>query len=215
MQVVSRLEDEVEVSPAATYPEALTAIASNPTFDLILVEWNLLPMTEGSSVADVVSRAGNTPVVIVSEVDSRDVVAQATAAGAAGFLSKSSPISSMQDALRIVLGGGAFFPVDGQRTVGPAEATAPQHNADALSDADRARINLLTNRQRDVLALVGEGRSNKDIAEVLGISEGTVKVHVGAILKALGTANRTQAALIAIDVGIASLPHDTHRARRA
>ncbi|MQA67390.1 MAG: response regulator [Alphaproteobacteria bacterium] len=157
-QVVSRLGHEVEITPAGTYPETVTAIASGPRFDLVLVEWNLLPTAEGGGIADVVRRAGNVPVVVVSAVNSR---------------------------------GGA------------------------PSDTDRARVELLTHRQRDVLALVGEGRSNKDIAEALGISEGTVKVHVGAILKALGTANRTQAALIAIDCGIAAFPHDTSRARRA
>lgn len=214
-QVVSRLGGDVKVTPADTYPDALTAIASNPTFDLVLVAWNLLSMTEGGNVADAVSRAGNTPVVIVSEVDSRDVVAAAAAAGAAGFLLKSSPISSMRDALHIVIGGGTFFPVGGQRIGGPAEVIASQNDADALSDADRASIGLLTNRQRDVLALLGEGLSNKDIAEALGISEGTVKVHVGAILKALGIANRTQAALIAIDAGIAALHHDIVGVRRA
>jgi DNA-binding NarL/FixJ family response regulator len=208
-QVVSKLEDEVEVTPAGTYPEVLAAIAADGTIDLILVERSLLPMADGSGMADVVRRAGNTPVVVLSALDSRDDIAHARTAGAAGFLFKSSPVAQIQDALRTVLDGDTCFPDF------PNDVPAATQGADAPSDADRARIDLLTNRQRDVLALVGEGRSNKDIAEALGISEGTVKVHVGAILKALGTSNRTQAALIAIDFGIAALPHDTNRARHA
>ncbi|MFM2128475.1 MAG: hypothetical protein RL477_21, partial [Pseudomonadota bacterium] len=96
----------------------------------------------------------------------------------------------------------------------PVSLAAARGQKSAQSETVRARIDLLTHRQRDVLALVGEGRSNKDIAEVLGISEGTVKVHVGAILKALGTSNRTQAALIAIDFGIATPTHDAASSER-
>jgi DNA-binding NarL/FixJ family response regulator len=212
-QVVSRLGHEVEITPAGTYPETVTAIASGPRFDLILVERSLLPTADGGGITDVVRRAGGTPVVVVSAVNSHGDIAQARTAGASGFLLKSSPVSVMQDALRTVLDGGTTFPADGPGPVNSAEVSAPRDGAP--SDTDRTRVELLTHRQRDVLALVGEGRSNKDIAEALGISEGTVKVHVGAILKALGTANRTQAALIAIDCGIAALPHDTSRARRA
>lgn len=208
-QVVSRLESAVEITPAATYPEALAVVASSRGFDLILFEQSLLPRGDGTGMAEVVRRAGSTPVVVLSNLDSRDDVAQAMTAGAAGFLPKSSPIARIQHALRAVLDGGTCYP-DFANDV----PVAPQ-DADAPSDAERDRIGLLTNRQRDVLALVGEGRSNKDIAEALGISEGTVKVHVGAILKALGTSNRTQAALIAIDSGIALLPHEAGRARRA
>ena len=66
----------------------------------------------------------------------------------------------------------------------------------------RANIEMLTQRQMGVLALICQGLSNRDIAQRLSISEGTVKVHVGAILKTLGVSNRTQAALLATELGI-------------
>jgi|GEM_PF-1545303 len=68
--------------------------------------------------------------------------------------------------------------------------------AQAQASADDPRLQGLTERQRAVLALLGEGRSNRDIGAALGISEGTAKLHVAAILKCLGVANRTEAALI-------------------
>jgi DNA-binding NarL/FixJ family response regulator len=111
-----------------------------------------------------------------------------------------------------VLAGGTYFPqslIEGAPMISLAAARAANNSK---SESARPRIDLLTHRQRDVLALVGEGRSNKDIADTLGISEGTVKVHVGAILKTLGTTNRTQAALIAIDFGIAQPHHDAGNA---
>jgi DNA-binding NarL/FixJ family response regulator len=135
--------------------------------------------------------------------------------GAAGFLPKSAPASVMLNALRLILAGETYFPAGLQKGAPPVSLAAARAMSNAQSETLRARIDMLTHRQRDVLALVGEGRSNKDIADALGISEGTVKVHVGAILKALGTTNRTQAALIAIDFGIAVPNHDAAGTLRA
>ena len=110
----------------------------------------------------------------------------------------------MLSALKLVQLGEIYVPsslVYGQ--TGLSDGGAPSYSA-ASPDGARAKLDLLTKRQRDVLSLIGEGKSNRDIASTLSISEGTVKVHVGAILKTLDVSNRTQAALLAIDLGLAS-----------
>jgi DNA-binding NarL/FixJ family response regulator len=214
-QLARQLDDNVEVVHAGTYPETMSAISTKGNFDLILADLKMLLMGEMAGIAAVKREAAGTPVVVVSAFESPQNVEEAIATGAAGFLPKSSPIKVMLEALRQVLAGGTYFPeslIEGAPTISLAAARAANNSQ---SETAHARLELLTHRQRDVLALVGEGRSNKDIADTLGISEGTVKVHMGAILKALGTTNRTQAALIAIDFGIAQPHHDAGIATRA
>lgn len=214
-QLVNQLSDEPQIVQAGTYPETMSAISAGTPFDLILIDLKMPLMGEMAGVASIVRAAAGVPVMVVSAYETRDNVERAAAAGARGFLPKSAPVAVMLSALRLVLEGETYFPAGLAAPIVPVSLAAMRGAKTAQSETVRARIELLTHRQRDVLALVGEGRSNKDIADVLGISEGTVKVHVGAILKALGTSNRTQAALIAIDFGIVTPSHDSADTQRA
>ncbi len=214
-QLVRQLGEETEIIQAGTYPETMGAIATGTRFDLILVDLKMPLMGEMAGVAAIVCEAADMPVVVVSAYETRSNIEQSAEAGAKGFLPKSAPVAVMLSALRTVLEGETYFPAGLAPAALPVNLAAARGEKSAQSKTVRARLELLTHRQRDVLALVGEGRSNKDIAEALGISEGTVKVHVGAILKALGTSNRTQAALIAIDFGIATPHHDAAGSQRA
>ncbi len=214
--LVEQLADSIEVAEAGSFPETMNAMATHGRFDLILADLKMPLMGESLGVAAIKREAGNTPVVVVSALETQKHVNDAAAAGANGFLPKSASASVMLSALKLVMEGGAYFPADlmeGVTRIGTAAAA--RRSDEGQNETVRARLDELTHRQTDVLALVGEGRSNKDIAQALGISEGTVKVHVGAILKALGTSNRTQAALIAIDFGIAKPHHDAASSERA
>jgi DNA-binding NarL/FixJ family response regulator len=214
--LVEQLDDVIEVKEAGSFPETMNAIAAHGPFDLILADLKMPLMGESLGVAAVKREAGNAPVVVVSALETQKHVNDSAAAGANGFLPKSASAAVMLGALKQVLEGGSYFPanlMEGVTQIGTAAAA--RRADDGQSETIRARLKELTHRQTDVLALVGEGRSNKDIAQALGISEGTVKVHVGAILKALGTSNRTQAALIAIDFGIAQPHHDAASSERA
>lgn len=215
MLLASELGDNIEFSQAGTYPETMNAITAGEKFDLILVDLKMPLMGEMAGVASIVRECKNAQVVVVSAYESRENVEKAIEIGAAGFLPKSAPATVMLSALRLVIAGETYFPAGLQNGAPSVSLAAARAHSNAQSQTVYARLDLLTHRQRDVLALVGEGRSNKDIADALGISEGTVKVHVGAILKALGTTNRTQAALIAIDFGIAVPHHDAAGIQRA
>jgi DNA-binding NarL/FixJ family response regulator len=122
--------------------------------------------------------------------------------GAAGILLRSDSPQLMQSALRLVLAGGTFLPTRRAGETGPDYAKGdetPRRGAH-LGDVPQAQLQRqlpLTRRQSAVLALIGRGWSNRRIAGQLGVSEGTVKVHVNAILRALKLRNRTQAALYA------------------
>jgi two-component system, NarL family, response regulator LiaR len=135
-------------------------------------------------------------IVLTSFLDD-DRLLPALEAGAAGYLLKNSQPAELARAIRAAQAGEAI--------IDPAAAARLVH---ALSDQDRPRpgansgLAQLTSRERDVLALIARGRSNKRIALELGISEKTVKNHVGHVLSKLGVTDRTQAAVLAVQEGL-------------
>ena len=130
------------------------------------------------------------PVAVVSEHEDRAEVMAAFRAGVRGYIpSMLEPELALQ-ALSFVLGGGTFFP--------PQVLDRPSRDGAHSASRPGAAVHTLTPRQLDVLALLREGKSNKLIARQLAMCESTVKVHVRQIMRKLGAANRTQAALSGI-----------------
>src|SRR5207302_2537446 len=111
--------------------------------------------------------------------------------GTRGFLPASLSLKVMMGALDLVLAGGIYVP--SSLIEAAPSRPAPSSGPSSLADAS----NELTRRQRDVLGLISQGKSNKLIADALTMSESTVKAHVKQIIKRLRVANRTQAALLA------------------
>ena len=157
------------------------------------------------------ARAGEAPLVILSDNDSREEILSALGAGAQGFLYAGTNAQLALQALSFIFKGGSYFPATAQprrRSSTPLNGTlelSPSPVActtldisdgvvDSAADTGTANINL-TERQKSVLERLGRGDSNKAIARVLGIREGTVKVHVRQIMRKLGVTNRTQVAI--------------------
>jgi DNA-binding NarL/FixJ family response regulator len=133
-----------------------------------------------------------TPTVVVAESGHPQRARQILGAGARGFLPTSLSLKVLLGALDLVLAGGVYVPsslIDGAAPRGEGA----DHPGEPWSE--------LTRRQRDVLALISQGKSNKLIADALSMSESTVKAHVKQIIKRLHVSNRTQAALIATGRG--------------
>ncbi len=133
-------------------------------------------------------------VIILTTFDRDDLVFEAVRAGAMGFLLKDTPADDLIDTIRRVHGGEAF--------IQPAIATRALREL-ARSSAPAADPDALSERERDVLAQLAQGLSNRDIADRLSITEGTVKNHVSSILSKLQASNRTHAAEIARRRGLA------------
>ncbi len=116
--------------------------------------------------------------------------------GASAFITKTSGKTNLINALRLVIAGGVYISPE-------LISKINQSQTDAAKNIDNEKKTAsLTNRQRDVLALICKGASNKEIAKLLSLSENTVKIHVTAILKALDVSNRTQAVLFANKTGL-------------
>jgi DNA-binding NarL/FixJ family response regulator len=200
-RLVGQLGESIETAEAGTLAEACTSISGlGGDVDLMLIDLRMPGMNGFEGIKALKTLAPKAPLVVVSGFESRRNAEQSLEAGAAGFIPKSAPVEMVLSALNHVLAGEIYLPPS---LYGPTAGGDPTRDEHMSRRVDSSLFAPLTQRQIDVLALLGQGKSNKDIADTLRISEGTVKVHVGAILKVLSASNRTQAALLAIDAGIA------------
>ena len=196
--VLKQLDADIEVLEAGNCTDALALADQHPDLGLILLDIQLPGMSGLDALGDFRERHPAIPVVVLSGSENRDDVMRAIDGGAMGFIPKSQPSRVMINALRLVLAGGVYLPVEILGVAAaPAAANQPASGA-VRSPADFG----LTGRQSDVLALLIQGKPNKIICRELGLAEGTVKIHVTAILRALGVANRTQAVIAVSRLGL-------------
>jgi len=188
------LHDDIEVVGEAEDGErALEAVAALEP-DVVLMDL-VMPRLDGVAAIERLRERGSAArVIVLTSFLDEDKVLPAVRAGAAGYLLKDAEPAELVRAIRAVDGGDALL----------HPAVAARVLRELAADGDRARRHeLLTPREREVLALLARGRANKAIALQLGVAEKTVKTHVGNILGKLGLSDRTQAALYAVREGIA------------
>ncbi|MGA7438374.1 MAG: response regulator transcription factor [Luteibacter sp.] len=142
------------------------------------------------------------PVIVLSGTEDPAAIRHVLDLGVQGYIPKSSPPDVILNAVRLVVGGGIYVPPEAMKAASaspmvPAFATA---GGDGLTTKERLAT-VLTDRQIDVLKLLAKGRPNKLIARELGISEGTVKIHLAAIFRALHVRNRLEALVAAQHLG--------------
>ena len=197
VQTLRQLDTEVTVMEAADCEAGCAILALADDFDLVLLDL-ALPGIDGLTCLGLLrQRYPALPVVIVSAYDDAHTVNRALKIGAAGFVPKAYSGEHLLDALHQVLDGVIFVP-DATLPANHGVGLAVPPAAKSVSPAEVG----LTGRQADVLALMVKGRSNREIAELLGLSEGTVKIHITAMFKALGVNSRTQALIAVARLGI-------------
>ena len=183
-----------DLCEAACQDDVLREVISDAAFDLIVLDLNLPGAVGLSCLAKVRDIAPLTPILVVSAIDDPSTMSDVIKAGGTGYVPKSAQRQMLIDAIRVIMGGGTYLPLEGMmalRESQPSIAASPVH----LSR------NALTSRQRRVLELLAQGKSNKQIAGELEISEITVKAHVSHVLDKLELNNRVQIALVAHDAG--------------
>ena len=183
------VEPAAEVLEAADYAGAVQALQSQ-ALDLALLDLHMPGMDRVDGLRRLRLRFAGVPMVVASGEDDPVVMRATLAAGARGFLPKSEAPEVLQQALRLVLGGGTYLPA---QALADLRHGAPPPRPDAGG---------LTPRQTDVLRCLMRGQPNKLIARELGLTEGTVKIHIAAILRVLQARNRTEAVVVARDLGL-------------
>ena len=184
------------VGEAGSGPDAI-ALVERTRPDVLLLDLEL-PGVDGVGVLRRLREVGSPARAIVFTVfDTDDRIIGAVEAGAAGYLLKGIPRAQIFDAIRVVHAGGSLLqPV--------VASTVLRHVARGATPSNRESASL-TPRERDVLERLARGRSNKEIAAELSVSERTVKFHVSAIFSKLGATNRTEAVSRAVQAGLVRL----------
>ncbi len=187
------LHDDIEVVGEAHDGERALEVIAALEPDVVLMDL-VMPGLDGVGAIERLREVGSTArVIVLTSFLDEDKVLPAVRAGAAGYLLKDTDPAELVRAIRIVDGGEALL----------HPAVAARVLREVAGDGDRRqRHELLTPREREVLALIARGRANKAIALDLGVAEKTVKTHVGNVLGKLGLSDRTQAALYAVREGL-------------
>jgi two-component system nitrate/nitrite response regulator NarL len=166
---------------------ALNAFREEGPFDVVILDYQMPGMDGLAGLQKMVSLAGDLPVAIITGNATRNLMNQSLDAGAAGIISKSLPMRSLANSIRFIHSGETYLPL---------YLMQDEPNKKAVDSGP------LSGREMTVLGHLGEGRKNKEIASTLGLSEGTVKMHVMSICRKLEATNRTQAVVIARDMGL-------------
>lgn len=196
--VLPCLQAGVRLFDAADCASATSIADAQPDLDLVLLDLSLPGASGMTALQTFRQRYPLLPVVVLSGFDDQDLVVSALDHGAMGFIPKSSSNDLLLGALRLVLSGGIYVPPQALPSDSLALRQVREPDAPALAPSDIG----LTERQGEVLKLLIQGLSNKAICRELNLAEGTVKVHITALLKALNAANRTQAVLAASRLGL-------------
>lgn len=197
-RLLLQLEDGVVVSERADFESALALLDAEQDFDLVLLDL-ALPGIDGFAGLDILrKRYPAIPVAVVSAFDDLPTVTRVMNHGASGFIPKAFAGDDLLNAVREVLAGNIFHPgtTQHQAKIDDAAPLPPQKGSVSPSEIG------LTDRQAQVLALMVRGLSNRDIAQQLDLSEGTVKIHATAVFKALGVSSRTQALVAVARYGV-------------
>lgn len=183
-QTLSRLEPGIDCVEAKGADDALAKLESAVDWDLAIIDLMLPDMNGFSLLAVLAKRFPDVPAIVVSAMDDEASVRRAIKGGASGFVSKASSGDTLLQAVRVVLDGGVCTPEAANQAPG-RRGGAPVSERFGLTAA-----------QTRVLELLAQGKTNREIADLLGLSEGTVKVHMSAIFRALGVSNRAQALVV-------------------
>jgi len=187
---------DAEVREAGTADEAVDLLKADPV-DVALVDVRM-PERDGLELLrEIKATWPKVPVIMLTTFDHSTYVKQALADGADGYMLKDASPEDLDQAIRVAMaGGGNVLSARAIRSLFESSAQAEQEKDQPV------RPESLTQRETDILALLSEGRSNREIARALFLSEKTVKAHLAAVFRKLGVANRTQAAMAAVSMGM-------------
>lgn len=185
---LNRILPDAKIKQAADYTQFLKILAEERNFDLLFLDLEMHDMPRQSLFKEVKKLAPLAKIIILANSKNFHSAKQISNAGAHGIIAKQTEISELYTAVKSVLAGNDYV-----------SSLLSGHNSSAET-AEKSKT--LTNRQSQVLDLIAQGKSNKQIAYDMGVSESTVKLHINALLRSLNVSNRTQAVVTAQKMGI-------------
>jgi DNA-binding NarL/FixJ family response regulator len=201
-----RLQQEasIEIVAEAEDGEQAVELANRYLLDLVLLDVGLPGIGGIEACRQIKQQHPNLPILVLTSRSEKPLIARLIAAGAQGYCLKGIASESLILALRSVAAGASWWD---RTATGEIQAAFADNNNNIVTSTSIAKTNQLlenplTKREQEILALVAAGKSNQEIAAILYITAGTVRVHVHAILQKLEVRDRTQAAVLAIQKGL-------------
>lgn len=189
-----RLEEinpDIILHQAPTFSQALKILDKETDINMVIVDLDMPDMKWEDGIRELKSKSPNSSLVVISASEDIRNIRKILATGIKGYIPKRSDPKIMHNALKLILDGGTYIP--------PALIeTSSENSSNGYKNSNKT----LTNRQSQVLDLIAQGKSNKQIAYEMGVSEATVKLHINALLRSLKVNNRTQAVVTAQKLGI-------------
>jgi DNA-binding NarL/FixJ family response regulator len=200
--VVKEGVPDADVVEAESSAAALEALRTGGKVDLALVDVRMPDLDGLELLRAIKTEWEELPVIMLSTYENAPYVKRALADGASGYLLKDATPEDLSQAINVAMSGSGN--VLSPRVI--QNLFEDQEASNASSSNGRRSEYSLTQREHDILALLAEGRSNREIAGRLYLSEKTVKAHLAAIFRKLGVTNRTQAAMMAVQMGVGPVP---------
>lgn len=191
---LERIDPQAVVFQAGSFSQALKILDDEKKLDLIIIDLDMPDMQWEEGLAELRKKSNGARYVVISATEDSRSIRKSLEQGISGYIPKRSDSKVLSGALKLILDGGTYFP--------PSVFETGSSSANSAQNGDKPKNKMLTNRQSEVLGLVAQGLSNKQIAYNMGVSEATVKLHINALLRSLGVTNRTQAVVTAQKMGL-------------
>ncbi|MDO4161978.1 MAG: response regulator transcription factor [Pseudomonadota bacterium] len=182
---------DAQIQQVSSYSQILKILAAEKDIDLLFLDVEMQDMPWQDALRQIRAAAPNTKIAVISASEDSRTIRLILATGINGYISKRIEIKEFFNAVQFILEGGVYVPAI-------QNDNGFYNNLSGKSGG----IKTLTNRQSQVLDLIAQGKSNKQIAYDMGVSESTVKLHINALLRSLHVSNRTQAVITAQKMGI-------------
>jgi DNA-binding NarL/FixJ family response regulator len=195
---------DADVDEAESAAAALELLHGGKKVDLALVDVRMPDLDGLELLKAIKAEWAELPVIMLSTYENAPYVKRALADGASGYLLKEATPEDLAQAIHVAMSGSGN--VLSPRVIQNLFEDQEASGSSSAANGHRRNEYSLTQREHDILALLAEGRSNRDIAQRLFLSEKTVKAHLAAIFRKLGVTNRTQAAMMAVQMGVGPTP---------
>ncbi|MBO5039168.1 MAG: response regulator transcription factor [Alphaproteobacteria bacterium] len=189
---LKQINQDISIIQSSNLAEMQKILSKDSDIDILIVDIDLAELNAAEVINKIKNIAPNTKIVAISSSEDTRNIKKILSLGVKGYIPKRSDSNILSGALKLILDGGTYIP--------PAMLDNGIDYS-AYSSASPLKKNL-TNRQSQVLDLIAQGKSNKQIAYDMGVSEATVKLHINALLRSLKVNNRTQAVITAQKMGL-------------
>lgn len=190
---LEKINPEFIILQASSFSQALKFAENDANIGMIIMDLDMPDMNWQEGLRELKSKVPTAKFVVISASEDVGNIRKSLELGVSGYISKRSEPAILNKALQLILEGGTYLPPSVLQPAGES----------LMQDCQPVNAGKsLTNRQNQVLGLVAQGLSNKQIAYQMGVSEATVKLHINALLRSVGATNRTQAVIMAQKMGI-------------